>query len=71
MDSVSLATSVVTAKAGSVAFKRQVAVAANAAHTEKATVSALIDAVRESVSYGAGGQLHSGGAVGTRLSTSA
>lgn len=71
MDAVSLATSVVTAKAGTVAFKRQQAVAVNAVHTEKATVSALINAVRESASYGAGGQLHSGGAVGTRFAASA
>ncbi len=56
MDSVSLLSSVVSAREGAVAAERRMAVAANAVRTEQETVSVLLQALQQSAAYGAGGR---------------
>lgn len=62
--------SVVEARAGATANQRQVAVAVNAARTEKAAVATLLNALEQSAAYGASGQMSAGG-IGTRFAASA
>ena len=71
MDVSSLISSAVYARESTTANQRQVAVAANAIKTEQETMSVLMQAIQESASYGAGGQLGSGAVTGTRFAATA
>lgn len=70
MDSVSMISTVVGARENATANERQVAVAVNAARTEKAAVATLLNALEQSSAYSASGQVSTGG-VGTRFAASA
>ena len=70
MDAVSMISSVLDVREGAAANQRQIAVAANAARNEENSVAVLIEALQQTSSYGANGQV-SGGAVGTRFAASA
>ncbi len=61
---------VVGARENATANERQVAVAVNAARTEKAAVATLLNALEQSSAYSASGQVSAGG-VGTRFAASA
>jgi hypothetical protein len=67
VDSVSLISSVVNARESATANQRQMAVAANAARTERETMSVLMQAIQQSAAYGASGQPSSGGVAGTQF----
>lgn len=71
VDSASLISSVLSAREGATANQRQVAVAASAVRSEKATVATLLEAIQQSASYGSGGQALASGGVGTRFVASA
>ena len=67
----SLISTVLNAREGAAANQRQVAVAANAARNQQATVAVLLEAIQQSASYGSGGQLSAGAVPGTRFAASA
>ena len=71
VDAVSLISSVISARENATANQRQVAVAANAVRTEQATMAVLMQAIQQSASYGANGQLSSGAVTGSRFTASA
>ena len=71
MDAASLISSVVSSRESATANQRQIAVASNAASTEKAAIATLLQAIEQSAAYGAGGQVNPGAATGTRFAASA
>ena len=71
MDAASLISSVVSSRESATANQRQIAVAANANRVEQQTVAVLLQAIEQSASYGASGQVSSGAVAGTRFSASA
>ncbi|GEM_PF-6684180 len=71
MDVSALISSAVYTQQSSTANQRQIAVAANANRVEQQTVAVLLQAIEQSASYGASGQVSSGAVAGTRFSASA
>lgn len=68
MDSVSLISSVVSARESATASERRMAVAANAVRAEQETVSILMEAIQQSAAYGASGQPGAAAAIGSNFS---